>query len=169
MTERRPVATPTGISVLRRETPEDQPFLRALFDESRAEELRAGGLAPAHLEMLLAMQFRSQTATYAFQFPDARFWIVELDGERAGRLIEDDRETATHVVDIAIAATHQRRGLAGALLRQTQSLAAAAGRGVTANVSPTNEASRALFRALGFAESYAPGDAQLRMTWPAGG
>jgi ribosomal protein S18 acetylase RimI-like enzyme len=161
----RTVRSPAGPCVLRPEQARDQPFLRRLFDASRVPEFRAAGLAEAQIETLMSIQFRAQTGGYRAQFPGARFWIVELDGAPAGRLVEDDRAGGTYIVDIAVAPEHQRRGIAAALVADVQQAGGRARRGVTAKVIVTNTASRGLFRKLGFTENADDAAPHLDLAW----
>ena len=135
---------------LRAEQPSDQTFLKALFAASRTAPLLAAGVPQPQIDMLIDMQHRGQSQGYRGQFPAGRFWIVERDGQPVGRLVEDDEAAAIYVVDIAVASGQQRRGVARALIADTQARAAAAGRAVRALVAPDNIASLALFGGMGF-------------------
>ncbi len=46
-------------------------------------------LPPPLRDSILRMQFNAQTSGYRGQYPDARYDIVELDGEPIGRVVRD--------------------------------------------------------------------------------
>lgn len=62
------------------------------------------------------MQYRSMSATYHLQYPNARFEIVELSGHPAGRRITDVDTERVYYVDIAMLPELQRGGVASALM-----------------------------------------------------
>jgi ribosomal protein S18 acetylase RimI-like enzyme len=65
----------------------------------------------------LQMQFEAQTRHYDTSFPKAEFSIVEIDGERGGRLYLDRREDEIRIVDIALLPEFRGRGIGSELLR----------------------------------------------------
>lgn len=166
MNRNHTVEAASGALTLRAEQPADQAFLKALFAASRAASFLAAGLPRAQIDMLIDVQHRGQSQTYRSQFPAARFWIVERDGQPIGRLVEDDEAAAIYVVDIAIAPSQQRRGTARALIADTQARAAAAGRGVRALVAVDNPASQALFGGLDFKGRACQDAFHLEFIWP---
>jgi GNAT superfamily N-acetyltransferase len=101
---------------MRPETAADTPFLLALFAAAKAPDMALMPMDTAGKQFLLQMQFRSMTATYRQQYPDARFEIVELDGEAVGRLITDLQPDCVYYVDIAVLPQRQGGGLATALM-----------------------------------------------------
>lgn len=110
------VTTPHGTLTMRAETEADTPFLFALFASTKAPEIGLMPVDAAGRQFLLQMQFRSMTATYRQRFPNARFEIVELDGQPIGRLITDVQEDCVYYVDIAVIPQRQGGGLATALM-----------------------------------------------------
>ncbi len=82
--ERRTIVTPRGTFVLRPERPEDDPFLFRLFVANNIQILQMAGFAPEMIEKLIAVQHRSQTATYRGMFPHAIYSIVEFEGQEVG-------------------------------------------------------------------------------------
>ncbi|MBX3481858.1 MAG: GNAT family N-acetyltransferase [Caulobacter sp.] len=151
------------MAVLRPATAEDAAFLAELF-AAGARELY--GAAAAVLEPMIAMQHRSQVQSYASAFPDARDEII-LDGEGrpAGRLLTDTDATGILVVDIAVAPSARRQGLARAAMDQVLARAQAATLPVTAQIMVTNTASQALFAGLGFAATHEAGAPQIAVRW----
>lgn len=101
---------------MRPEAEADTAFLFALFAATKAPELALMPMDAAGKQFLLDMQFRSMTATYRQQFPNARFEIVELDGSPIGRLVTDVQPDCVYYVDIALLPERQGGGLATALM-----------------------------------------------------
>jgi len=158
------IAVP-GDTVRRRQaTPEDASFQLALFCAHTTGALRLGGLPETMIENLLAMQYRSRANSYRNQFPEARWSIVESADGPIGELIEHDEADAIYVVDIALLPDQQRRGIGSALIRALMADGAARG-GVRALVLVSNEASRRMFRGLGFAETWDDGAAHVELRW----
>ncbi len=94
----------------------DATFLFSLFTDTKAAEMALMPLDDAGKMFLLRMQFRSMTATYRQQFPNARFEIVQLDGAPIGRLITDVQADCVRYVDIALLPEHRGGGIATALM-----------------------------------------------------
>ena len=97
----------------------------------------------------LAMQFEAQHRFYTSRFSEARFQVIDLEGERAGRLYVDRRIDEIRVIDIALLPEHRGRGLGTSLLREVLREAVEAGLAVTLHVEPDNPAVR-LYQRLGF-------------------
>ncbi|WP_341992531.1 GNAT family N-acetyltransferase [Azorhizobium sp. AG788] len=136
---------------LRPQTPEDAGFLRLLFGEGRRAEMAAAGWPEAMAAAFLDDQFRLQSAHYARAHPDADFRIAERAGRPVGRLAVDwggdGAGTGVHVIDIALRAAVQGRGIGTGLLRQV--IAAAGARPVTLQVVRGARAA-GLYARLGF-------------------
>ncbi len=94
----------------------DEPFLFNLFASQKLPDMALMPLDAAGKEQLLRMQYRSMSASYHRQFPQARFEIVQLNGLRAGRLITDVTAERVYYVDIAILPQCQGGGVATALM-----------------------------------------------------
>jgi GNAT superfamily N-acetyltransferase len=112
------IATSHGMLTMRPEAEDDADtaFLFSLFASTKAAETALMPIDEAGKMHLLRMQFRSMTATYHQQFPNARFEIVELDGTPVGRLITDVQTDCVYYVDIALLPDRQRGGIATALM-----------------------------------------------------
>ena len=92
----------------------DRTFLYALFVATKAAETAAMPIDAAAREFLLRMQYRSMTATYRQDYPNARWEVAEFMGEPIGRLITDVGDRCVTYVDIALSPRTQGRGLASA-------------------------------------------------------
>jgi ribosomal protein S18 acetylase RimI-like enzyme len=127
----------------------DLAFMMQLYASTRAAELALVPWDGATKRSFVEHQFTAQDLHYRRQHPDARFDVVEVDGERAGRLVVDRRDEAIHIVDIALLPEFRGRGIGTLLLRSL--LEEADTRGVKASMTSerTNAALR-LYRRLGF-------------------
>lgn len=157
-----PIDWPHGRIELRPERPEDQPFRFWLFSNSRLPELDL--IQPAMRDQLMRHQFHAQTVGYAGQFPQARFDIIELDGEPIGRIVVDRTPSRYHLVDQAIIPGQRNRGIGTAIMRDLMARAAAAGQPVQLEVASSNDPCIGLYRRLGFVETGA-NEIYLCMTW----
>lgn len=120
-----------------------------VFAATRAAEIALLPWTAAEKDALLTMQFEAQHRSYQDRFTEARFDVIELRGEPAGRLYVDRREDEIRLVDIALLPEHRGRGIGTALLRSLLDEGAASGRRVSIHVEHTNPALR-LYERLGF-------------------
>jgi ribosomal protein S18 acetylase RimI-like enzyme len=135
---------------LRPATPEDEPFLRALYLSTRSGELAAfWALGEAQRDALFRMQFTAQQRGYAAEYPGADHHLILRDGAPVGRLYVDRRAGEICLVDIALLPEHRGAGIGGALLRALLDEAAASGSAVCLHVLETNPALR-LYERLGY-------------------
>jgi ribosomal protein S18 acetylase RimI-like enzyme len=144
------IPSPLGLLRLRPERSEDRDFRFRLFCDSRLPEWYQVALDPAVREQLMQHQFRAQTVSYEQWFPKARFDIVELGGERIGRIVVNRPGDRLHIVDQAIVPSLRNCGLGTAIMRALMDEAAAAGLPVRLKVSDANDPSLRLYLRLGF-------------------
>jgi ribosomal protein S18 acetylase RimI-like enzyme len=146
------IAIPSALGPLRLrpEGPEDQGFRYRLFCDSRPPEWYRVAIEPDMREALMRHQFAAQTMTYRARFPQARFDIIELAGERIGRIVVNRPGAMVHVVDHAIVPQLRGRGLGTAIMRALMDEAAAAGLPVRLKVADANDPSLRLYLRLGF-------------------
>lgn len=123
----------------------DEAFLRALFEEVRADAFASLPLPDAQKQSLIEMQYRAQKAQYEFSYPEAENSIVVLGDQSIGVLRVDRKEAGTRLVEIALLSSQRRRGIGTALLRGL----IAEGRPVLLSVERANPARR-LYERLGF-------------------
>ena len=142
------VASPVGLLHLRPERDDDRGFRYQLFCDSRQPEFAL--LPPPVYQQVMAHQFHAQTVGYRGQFPQARFDIIELAGERIGRIVVDRSGTMMHIVDQAIVPTLRGRGIGTAIMRALMDEAQAAGLPVRLEVASENDPSFRLYQRLGF-------------------
>jgi GNAT superfamily N-acetyltransferase len=111
----------------------DDAFLCALYGGTRADEMALLDWSAKEKNAFLRMQFDAQHRHYQTHFPNAAFWIIELEGEPIGRLY----------------AVYRNRGLGSALMRELLDEATSAGKSVRLHVESFNPAHR-LYTRLGF-------------------
>lgn len=157
---------PGGVLTLRPETPDDLQFRFDLFVRSRPPEWDQVQLPLDQLTQVMNHQFWAQTNTYLARFPEARFDIVELDGDRIGRIVVNRPGDRIHIVDQAIIPTLRGQGLGTAIMRQLMAEAAAEGLFMTLKVSNANDPSMRLYSRLGF-EVLTESLEYIEMTWRA--
>ncbi|MFN3075568.1 MAG: GNAT family N-acetyltransferase [Alphaproteobacteria bacterium] len=134
---------------LRLQTEADLDFARDVYVAYRWEEMAASGWPEEARMAFLQDQFRMQWRHYATQYDGAAFAIVEVGGERAGRLYLLATSASLHIIDIAFLPPWRNQGIGSGLIRAIQEQARADGRGVTINVEGSNPAQR-LYQRLGF-------------------
>jgi len=148
---------------LRPITPEDEPFLAALYASTRAQELALTNWSDEQKAMFCRMQFNAQTMDYQRNYPDASFQIIERDRIAAGRLLVLRDDEKIHVIDIALLPEHRGAGIGTKFLRELQDEARAAGKKLTIHVEQLNPARR-LYERLGFQQVEEKG-VYLLMEW----
>ncbi len=127
----------------------DRPFLFRLYASTRAEELAVVDWTDEEKEHFLDFQFGAQHDYYQEQFASARFDLVLVDGEPAGRLYVDRRDDEIRLIDIALLPELRRRGIGGRLMDQVLAEGREAGLPVQIHVEHNNPAMR-LYDRLGF-------------------
>jgi GNAT superfamily N-acetyltransferase len=153
------IPSPVGLLRLRPECDADQDFRYRLFCDSQPSEFAL--LAPAALGEVMTQQFHAQTLSYLAQFPEARFDIIELSGERIGRIVVDRPGAGLHIVDLAIVPHWRGRGVGTAIVRALIDEARAAGIPVRIEASEGDPSLR-LYHRLGFVSTAtAPPHTQL--------
>lgn len=142
--------TRQGIS-LRRERPEDMPFLERLYISVRWEEL-AGVDWPQDSKVgFLRDQFALQVRHYNTYYADADFGILELDGSPFGRLYLFWGDRELRIVDISLLPEWRGKGIGTILLQHIIEEARHSGNIVSIHVEKFNPAQH-LYRRLGFKE-----------------
>jgi len=145
----------------------DEPFFAALYRSTRPDLL--GMLADRrYIDGLVATQRQAQIAHYRARHPEARYRVLVLDGEPAGRLVTADADGALRVVDIAVMPSARGRGVASETLRRLQGQAEREGRALTLAVRADNHGARRLYAALGFTSGEGGDHAVLQLRWRPG-
>ena len=134
---------------LRPATEADRDFLLELYASTREQELAQVAWEDAVKRAFLEHQFTAQDEHYRSNYPGANLDVIELDGERAGRLYVYRGEEDIRIMDIAVAPGFRGRGIGTALIEELIAEAGSTGRSVSIHVEMQNPA-RALYERLGF-------------------
>jgi ribosomal protein S18 acetylase RimI-like enzyme len=160
------IGSPLGTLRLRPEREHDQAFRFQLFCESCPPEFALLRLEPAAFDQLMRFQFEAQTVGYRADFPNARFDIIELDGQPIGRIVVNRPGDTLHIVDQAITPLLRRRGLGTTIMKALMEEAGRAGLKVRLMVASTNDPAMRLYLRLGFAP-IATEPLHVEMEWQA--
>ncbi len=145
----------------------DAKFLCDVYVESRWDEMAATGWPAETVRAFLRDQYRLQDLHYRKYYADAAWCVIEIGGERAGRLYVLLQDGDLRIVDIALMPAFRNRGIGGALLKAIQDQAAATTYGavkVSVYVEQSNPAIR-LYERLGFRFVATRGPYHL-LEWP---
>jgi GNAT superfamily N-acetyltransferase len=131
---------------LRKERPEDEAFLIALYTSTRETELAGVPWTDAQKAEFLRSQFALQRSHYRTYYHDSDFCIIEADGKPIGRLYVHRSAREIRLMDIALLPAWRGRGIGGAYLQALLRKAQAANLPVTLHVEPGNPARRLYLR-----------------------
>jgi ribosomal protein S18 acetylase RimI-like enzyme len=127
----------------------DTEFLVRVYGSTRTEELARTDWDAARQDAFIRAQFAAQDAHYRQHYAGARFDIIVVDGEPAGRLYVHRVHREIRLIDIALLPEFRGRGIGTQLLRELMSEAMDSGRPLTIHVETFNPAMR-LYERLGF-------------------
>jgi RimJ/RimL family protein N-acetyltransferase len=139
-----------GLLRLRPEREDDREFRYQLFCDSRLPEWYIVQMDPAVRARLTQHQFQAQTETYLARFPRARFDIIELGGERIGRIVVNRPGPHLHLVDHNIVPALRNKGIGTAVMQALMEEARGAGIPFRLKVASSNDPSLRLYLRLGF-------------------
>jgi len=137
------------VATVRPATEADRDFLLSVYASTREEELAQVEWEEGAREEFLEHQFSAQDHHYRTNYPGATFDVIEVDGERAGRLYVHRGTGEIRIMDIALAPAFRGRGIGTALLRELMDEAGGSGRALSIRVEANNPARR-LYERLGF-------------------
>jgi GNAT superfamily N-acetyltransferase len=135
---------------LRPVTKEDDPFLLELYGSTRADELGQVEWAEGQKEIFVRWQFDLQRTEYDARFPDARYQVVLINGEPAGRMWVGEDDEQIRLLDIALLPKFQRRGAGTLLLCDLMKEATSAGKLLRHMVFVLNNDAHRFYERLGF-------------------
>ena len=135
---------------LRPVKPEDDPFLLSVYGSTRDKELSQVQWPEGQRDAFLRWQFDLQRKEYDSRFPDARYAVVVVDGEPAGRIWIGSGEKEIRLLDIAILPQFQNRGAGTLLLKQLIAHAQAEGKALRHMVFVLNDDAHRFYERLGF-------------------
>ena len=117
---------------------EDAEFLLRVYAGTRQEELELVPWSEAEKETFLRQQFRAQHTHYQEYFPHARFDVILVDGDPAGRLYVDRARDEIQIIDLALLPEYRGRGIGGSLMHQLLAEASAKALPVRIHVERNN-------------------------------
>lgn len=142
-------AEPANVT-LRPVTKEDDPFLLDLYGSTRADELAQVEWEEGQRETFLRWQFDLQRREYEARFPRARYQLILINGQPAGRIWTGEDEEQIRLLDIALLPRFQKRGAGTILLRELMKEAASAGKLLRHMVFVLNNDAHRFYERLGF-------------------
>ena len=139
-----------GNVVLRPVTTDDNDFLLAVYANSREEELAQVNWAEGQNESFVRWQFEMQRREYDSRFPDARYEVILVDNQPAGRIWVGSDDEQIRLLDIALLKEFQNRGVGTVLLRGLMEEAARASKVLRHMVFVLNNDAHRFYERLGF-------------------
>ena len=141
--------SPINVS-LRPVTGDDQEFLLSVYAGTREQELAQVQWEAGQKEAFVRWQFEMQQKEYQTRFPDARYDVILVDGVPAGRIWVGADEKQIRLLDIAVMAQFQNRGVGTVLLRQLMDEATRANKPLRHMVFVLNDNAHRFYERLGF-------------------
>jgi GNAT superfamily N-acetyltransferase len=141
--------SPVSVS-LRPVTPADREFLISVYADTRAQELAQVPWDEGQKDAFVRWQFQLQADEYNQRYPDARYDVILVDGVPAGRIWVGTDEKQIRLLDIAILAPFQNRGVGTQLLRRLMAEAAQSNKVLRHMVFVLNDNAHRFYERLGF-------------------
>ena len=111
--------SPEQLRVTRRPvTNNDDEFLLAVYTSTRADELAQVTWEPGQKETFVAWQFGLQRKEYDTRYPDARYDVVLVNEQPAGRIWIGEDDSQIRLLDIGLLEEFQNRGVGTLLVKQ---------------------------------------------------
>src|SRR6476469_7467606 len=145
----------------------DDDFLLSVYDSTRAEELAQAEWQEGQREAFLKWQFDLQRREYDTRFPGARYYLVLIDNQPAGRIWIGEDPGQIRLLDIALLPEFQNRGAGTILLRELIDEARRLGKPLRHMVFVLNNDAHRFYERLGFVVIEDLG-AYKHMEWRAG-
>lgn len=141
---------PPASIALRPATPEDEPFMLAVYASTRADEMQLVDWADEQKQAFLRMQFNAQKTSYLNDIPNSEYSVILNNGVPVGRLIVDRSSTEVLLLaDIALLPEYRNTGIGTSMIKDLKNEAAAKGQCLRLHVENFNPASK-LYDRLGF-------------------
>lgn len=134
----------------RRETPEDEAFLRELIVGTVAAELGAENWPEPMRGHLLRLQFDARRQSHRANYPEAASEVIEADGRDAGWIVVMTMPDEVRLVEIMMAAEFRGQGIGSAVIGEVVAAANSADKPVRLHVNVTNKGAIRLYERLGF-------------------
>lgn len=130
---------------------EDDQFLFTLYGSTRDAELSQVEWAEGQRDVFVRWQFDMQRREYDARFPEARYQVILIDGEPAGRIWVGEDEEQIRLLDIALLPEFQKRGAGTLLLKELMKEAELAQKFLRHMVLVLNDNAHRFYERLGFA------------------
>lgn len=144
------ISLPNGGKVaLRPVTAADDEFLLAVYASTREQELAAVPWTDEQKMEFLRWQFNLQRQEYDANYPQRQYDVIMVDEQPAGR-IWISRDDQIRLLDIALLAEFQNRGVGTALLQRLIDEAARAKKPLRHMVFILNTDAKRFYERLGF-------------------
>jgi len=141
--------SPVDVS-LRPVTAGDTEFLISVYGGTRAQELAQVQWEEGQKDAFIRWQFEMQQKEYQARFPDARYDVILVDGVPAGRIWVGIDDKQIRLLDIAVMAQFQNRGVGTILLRRLMDEATEANKPLRHMVFVLNDNAHRFYERLGF-------------------
>ncbi|MFJ7669418.1 GNAT family N-acetyltransferase [Lysinibacillus sp. NPDC097195] len=144
-------------------TNEDEAFLYKVYRSTRNHEVALWGWTVDQKQLFLAMQWRSQQASYNRQFSKASHSLIVVDKQFVGRLLIEEMADYHHLIDISILPAFQGKGIGSCIIAELLQTAREGNKAVVLQAFHTNPA-RGLYERLGF-QVVSGDELYLKMRW----
>lgn len=128
----------------------DEEFLISVYASTRAEELAQAEWTATQRDQFVRWQFGLQRNEYEKRFPEARYEVILIDDEPAGRIWVGHDSEQIRLLDIALLPEFQNQGAGSALVRQLIEEATDAGKPLRHMVFVLNNDAHRFYERLGF-------------------
>ena len=103
---------------LRPVTDADQEFLVGVYASTRADELAQVNWDDSQKDAFIRWQYAMQKQEYDARYPNARYELILVDDQPAGRIWVGSDDTQIRLLDIALLTEFQNRGVGAYLVQQ---------------------------------------------------
>jgi ribosomal protein S18 acetylase RimI-like enzyme len=135
---------------LRPVTKNDDQFLLAVYTSTRADELAQVTWEPGQKEAFVAWQFGLQRKEYDTRYPDARYDVILVNEQPAGRIWIGEDDTQIRLLDIGLLEEFQKRGVGTILVKQLIAEAVTKDKTLRHTVFVLNNNALRFYQRLGF-------------------
>lgn len=135
---------------LRPVTSNDDEFLLAVYTGTRADELAQVTWEPGQKEAFVAWQFGLQRKEYDTRYPTARYEVILVDEQPAGRIWIGEDDTQIRLLDIGLLEEFQNRGVGTKLVKQLIAEAVTKNKPLRHTVFVLNNNAQRFYERLGF-------------------
>jgi len=139
-----------GGVTLRPVSANDDQFLLAVYTSTRADELAQVNWQPGQKETFVRWQFDLQKKEYDTRYPNARYDVILVNGQPAGRIWVGVDETQIRILDIGLLEEFQDRGVGTILLKRLIAEAVEAKKPLRHMVFVLNNNAHRFYERLGF-------------------